>query len=258
MAGLDLLEVVGPAIVAGLMIALVHAPLGIEVLRRGIVFIDLAVAQAAALGVVMVGLVMPHPPGWLLQIAALACALLAAGLFRLVERRLPDQQEAIIGSAFVVLATLALLLLANRPHGGEELQSLLSGQILFVSWSQVIGFAPVYGVILLLWLKTPGVRSGSAFFVIFALTVTTSVQLVGVYVVFASLILPALTVCRLAPGRRLPLAWASGTTAVLAGIALSIPLDLPTGPMLVMAYATTAVVGRLLAPYSVSVPRPLT
>lgn len=239
----DVLEVVGPAVVAGLMIAFVHAPLGIEVLRRGIVFIDLAVAQAAALGVITVGLAVPEPAWWVVQAAALTFALAAAALFRLVESRLPDQQEAIIGCAFVVLATLALLLLADRPHGGEEIQHLLSGQILFVAWDDVAAFAPIYAAILFLWLRIPAVRTGSGFFLVFAVAVTSSVQMVGVYVVFASLILPALAVVRL-PRHRLRAAWACGAVSVLSGVGVSVPFDLPTGPMLVMAFAAVTVAFR--------------
>ena len=191
----------------------------------------------------MVGLALEEPAWWMVQAAALTCALAAAALFRLVETRLPDQQEAIIGCAFVVMATLALLLLADRPHGGEEIQHLLSGQILFVTWGEVAAFAPIYGAILFLWLRLPAVRAGSGFYVLFALAVTSSVQMVGVYVVFASLILPALAVIRLA-SRRLGAAWACSSASVLLGVGLSVPFDLPTGPMLVMAYAAVTVAFR--------------
>lgn len=239
---LDILEIVGPALVAGLMIALTHAPLGIEVLRRGIVFIDLAIAQAAGLGVVLITMTAPHPAWWMIQISALSCALIAALLFRLVEARLPDQQEAIIGCTFVATATLALLLLADRPHGGEEIQSLFAGQILFVTWSDVLAHAPIYATILLLWLRRPRVRQGLGFYAVFAVAVTSSVQLVGVFVVFSSLILPALAVIGRKKG--LVMAWLSGLLSVFLGVGLSVPFDLPTGPMLVVAYMLVAVAIR--------------
>src|SRR5687768_15345298 len=128
----EMIEIVGPALVAGLLIALVHAPLGLEVLRRNIIFIDLAIAQIAGLGVIIASVVWDEPAWWVIQCAALSFALLSALAFRFVEQRLPQQQEAIIGCSFVLAASLALLLLSDRPHGGEEIQHLLSGQILFV------------------------------------------------------------------------------------------------------------------------------
>ena len=86
-----------------------------------------------------------------------------------------------------------MLALANDPHGGEALRHVLSGQILFASWHDIAAFLPIYGLFRRsLWLAAPRLRAGAGFFVLFALVVTASMQLVGVYLVFASLILPAL------------------------------------------------------------------
>jgi zinc/manganese transport system permease protein len=243
---LEMLEITGPAVLAGLMISLTHAPLGLEVLKRGIIFIDLAIAQTAGLGVVLVSRMAAEPAWWLVQGAALACAMAAAFLFRLVERRLGDQQEAIIGCTFVVSATLALLLLADHPHGGEKIQHLLSGQILFVTWQTVLLQAPIFVAILWVWFLSPRVRDGGVFYFVFALAVTSSVQLAGVYVVFASLILPALaaTVASSNAGK-LAVASACGVVAVIMGIGLSLLYDLPSGPTMVIVFAVVTVLVRL-------------
>ncbi|MAT65965.1 MAG: zinc/manganese transporter permease [Gammaproteobacteria bacterium] len=240
----ELLGILLPALVAGLAIGLTHAPLGIEVLRRGIIFIDLAIAQIAGLGLVMMELYWPHAAGWLLQAVVVACALAAALLFHWSERRLPAQQEALIGSSFVVAASLALLLLADQPHGGEAIQHLLSGQLLFVGWSELAVAAPLYALVLLAWFAWPRARAGIGFYVLFALAVTASVQLAGVYVVFASLILPALAASAW-PGWTLAVAWASAGAAVLAGLAAALLFDWPAGPVLVVSYALVALVVAL-------------
>lgn len=240
MVSLEMIEIVGPALVAGLMIALTHAPLGIEVLRRGIIFIDLAIAQIAGLGVVTASAMWDNPAWWMIQGTALSFALLAALFFRLIERRLPEQQEAVIGCSFVLAASLALLLLADRPHGGEEIQHLLSGQILFVTWRDVLIHAPVYGVILALWFCWPEkVRQSAWFYALFAVAITSSVQLVGVYVVFASLILPALAA--VSSRRKHLTAWSCGIVSVLTGILVATLLDMPAGPVIVLAYALITV-----------------
>lgn len=241
----ETLEIVIPATVAGLMIALIHGPLGIEVLRRGIIFIDLAIAQIAGLFVVVTKLWL-HEPSWIVtQIAAVGAALLAAAFFRWVEKALPLEQEAIIGSCFILSASAVLLVLANHPHGGEEVQHILSGQILFVSWADVVAFLPVYAAAALLWFLVPPIRRGLWFFILFAVVVTASVQLVGVYVVFASLILPALAVNTM-DGSRLGAAILCGFIAVLSGIAASTLADLPAGPVLVFTYALSMLACRLL------------
>ncbi len=238
----EIIEIVGPALVAGLMIALTHAPLGIEVLRRGIIFIDLAVAQIAGLGLVVGNMFIHDPSPWLVQFIALVCAIAAGLFFRKVEKAMPERQEAIIGCAFVLAASLALLLLADHPHGGEEVKHLLSGQMLFVTWTDVLKHAPIYSLILLVWFSRPTVRSNIGFYLLFALAITSSVQLVGVYVVFASLILPALA----AVGVKQPhvTAWLCGVAAVLSGIAFAVAFDMPAGPIIILSYTAAVLIIR--------------
>lgn len=235
----EMISIMGPALVAGLMIALTHAPLGIEVLKRGIIFIDLAVAQIAGLGLVAASVLLHEPSIWLMQEIALAAAILAGLFFRKVETAMPEQQEAIIGVSFVLAASLAILLLADHPHGGEEIQHLLSGQMLFVTWEDVALHAPVYVLILAVWFLKPSLRNGIGFYLLFALAITSSVQLVGVYVVFASLILPALAAVNSSHQHRI--AWLCGVIAVITGIVIAIITDIPAGPVIVVNYVVTAI-----------------
>ncbi|MFT6579698.1 MAG: zinc/manganese transport system permease protein [Alphaproteobacteria bacterium] len=243
MNGVDFLTIVAPALVAGLMIATIHGPLGLEVLRRGIIFIDLAIAQIAGLCVVLVDLLSQDASWPLRQVSAMAAALLAAWFFRIVEKRFPKEQEPIIGACFVLAASATLLALANHPHGGEKMQDILSGQLLFVSWSEIAAFAPLYAVAFVVWFGWPRAREGSWFFAIFALVVTASVQLAGVYVVFASLILPALAANTVRSGRVVA-AMIGGWVAVLIGIGVSVWTDMPVGPLIAFACAAVMIFAR--------------
>ncbi|MEQ1789188.1 MAG: metal ABC transporter permease [Rickettsiales bacterium] len=236
----EMISIVGPALAAGLMIALTHAPLGIEVLKRGIIFIDLAVAQIAGLGLVAASVLLHEPSPWLMQGIALAAAVMAALFFRKVEKLAPEQQEAIIGVSFVLAASLAILLLADHPHGGEEIQHLLSGQMLFITWNDVILHAPIYALIMTAWFWKPALRNGVGFYLLFALAITSSVQLVGVYVVFASLILPALAALKSQHQHKV--AWLCGIFSVTAGITLAMLFDIPAGPVIVIGYTLTAMI----------------
>ena len=234
-----------PAFVVGLIVTVAHAPLGIEVLKRNIVFVDLATAQIVGLAIIVLGLWFEEPSWLVRQSVSFGAGIAIALFFRWIEQKAPKEQEAVIGSSFILAASLALLVLADDPHGGEELRHVLSGQLLFVSWTSIASFLPVYGLVAILWITAPRMRSGTGFFVLFALTITASVQLVGVYVVFASLILPALA----ARGREayiLRRAFASGAVAVVVAISVSAAADLPAGPFLVVCFAASTVATRLL------------
>lgn len=127
-----------------------------------------------------------------IQLAAFSAALLGASGLYLCERRWPQSQEAIIGSVFVLAATTAMLLLAYHPQGGEQLQELLVGQVLWVTTDQLLPAALLSVAAIGLRFGLATVRRSLGFYLVFAVAVTASVQLVGVHLVFASLILPAL------------------------------------------------------------------
>src|SRR5512136_3169999 len=132
------LSILWPALLAGLLVVLSHVPLGQQVLSRGIVFIDLAIAQVAGVGVISAHYFGVEVQGWATQGAAVAAALLGALLLTFTERKRPEVQEALIGVLFVLASTAQILLLANDPHGGEDLKDLLAGQILCVTPQQLV------------------------------------------------------------------------------------------------------------------------
>ena len=236
----EMIYVIGPALLICSMIVLTHVPLGIEVLKRGIIFIDLAVAQVAGLGLIATNFFFYEPHPLLPQLVALTCAILAGLFFHKVEIKIPKQQEAIIGVTFILAASLAILLLANHPSGGEEIRHLLSGQILFVTWQDVAKHTPIYILILAIWFFKKEYRNNIGFYLLFALAVTSSVQLVGIYVVFASLILPALAVINTRNPYKL--GWLCGFMSVIAGIFLAIFFDAPAGPLIVISYVLTTII----------------
>ncbi len=228
------LGLLGPAMIAGLLITATLVPLGIQVIGRGIVFIDLAIAQIAGLGVILADTLGWEPQGVAMQAAALSAALCAALLLTWTERRWPEVQEAIIGATFVLASSAAILLLAGNPHGGEHLKDLLIGQILWVNPSRLPIDALVYGVIGAVWFTLSERIGRVGFYVLFACAVTVSVQLVGLYLVFATLVVPALATYYV-KRRRLLKAYAIGVLGYAAGLAASAVADLPSGPMIVCA-----------------------
>lgn len=233
---------------AGLLVLATHVPLGAQVLTRGIVFIDLAIAQIAALGVIVAGLLDLPSGGWQMQAAAATAAVGGALLLTWTERRWPDVQEAQIGALFVLAATAGILLLAKNPHGGEHLRDLLAGQILWVGYGQLVVPAVITALILALWFGLRERLANIGFYLAFALAVTVSVQLVGVYLVFASLIVPALGVRKHPASRRLALAYAIGIGGYAAGLVLSLLCDLPSGALIVWCLAVLAVFAHAMSP----------
>lgn len=236
----DMLGLIAPAFFAGLVVAATHVPLGQEVLKRGIIFIDLAIAQIAALGVVVSHVVFQIEDGLVPLITAMCFALAGGGLFGWLEKKTPKYQEAFIGCAFVMSASFIILLLAGDPHGGEEVQDLLAGQILWVGWTQVLLTALVYAIVLFLWFNFKNKRS-FLFYALFPVTITLSVQLVGVYLVFTSLIIPALTTTSFADKQRLAVGYGTALLSVLSGLIVSVLADFPAGPTLVCTYAGSGI-----------------
>ena len=242
--GLDI-SILGPACVAGLIVLSTHVPLGKQVLSRGIIFIDLAIAQIAGLGVILAQYLGIDEHGFGVQIAAAAAALAGAGLLSWTDRRWPEYQEPLIGTLFVLAATGGLLLLADNPQGGEHLKDLLVGQILWVNYAQLIP-AAILSVVLLafMWMRQ-GRLTGLLFYGLFALAITASVQLVGVYLVFASLIVPALATAGMRGRGRLTAAYVIGAMGYISGLVLSAVLDLPSGALIVWTLAGGALLAQL-------------
>lgn len=234
--------IVGPALVAGLIVLSTHVPLGQEVLRRGIIFIDLAIAQVAGLGVIAAHAMDWDPHGYEVQVAAVSAALIVAFGLHWTEKRWPTIQEPLIGILFILAATGGILLLAGNPHGSEHLKELLVGQILWQTWSSLLPLALLSAVVLILWFFMQRRFGALTFYVAFAIVVTASVQIVGVYLVFASLIIPALATTGIKKGNRLFAGYAVGAVSYFLGIVCSFLLDLPTGAVIVWSMALVGLI----------------
>ncbi len=234
-----------PALLAGLLVTATHVPLGRRVLARGIIFLDLAIAQIAGLGIIIAHSFHWQPAGWQTQLIAMAAAISGVLLLNFSERRWPQIQEALIGSLFVLASSIGILLLASNPHGGEQLKDLLVGQILWVSYEQLALVALLYATVLGVWFKFRQHQSSLLFYLLFALSITASVQLVGIYLVFASLILPALAIRRLS-ACALPLGYLISVLAYALGLYLAALADLPAGAVIVVCLSGLSLLAALL------------
>jgi zinc/manganese transport system permease protein len=239
-------SILGPALVAGLLVTATHVPLGMQVLARGIVFIDLAIAQIAGCGVLIADRFGFEAEGIAVQVSALVAALAGGLLLTWTERLWPDVQEAVIGVVFVLGATGGLLLLASNPHGNEHLQNLLVGQILWAQPRTLAWVAVVYAALLAAWFGARERIGRIGFYVLFALAVTVSVQLVGLYLVFATLIVAPLATRHMARGR-LPASYALGAAGYALGLVISTLSDLPSGPVIVWSLVALALLWSPLA-----------
>jgi zinc/manganese transport system permease protein len=252
------MELLGWPLLAGLTLAAIHAWFGLHVLARGVVFVDLSLAQVAALGLTVAILaghdVSSEAAYWYALAFALGGALLFA-LIRAAEARI--QQEAIIGIVYAVSASLGVLALDRAPQGAEHIKQLMIGSILTVTAQEVATIAALYAVIGAIHLAfrrqlvevsfEPDAAAARGrrmllwdvvFYGSFALVVTSSVRVAGVLLVFAYLIVPAALAGALTDGlaRRLVVAWTLGAVLTAAGLHAAWHWDLPTGPAIVSAF----------------------
>lgn len=246
MFDIELVSILLPAFVAGLLVLSTHVVLGQQVLKRGIIFIDLAIAQVAALGAIVSHIdhdieQLPFSHVWMPALFALA----GAGVIAWMATKFKGELEAFIGCFYVLSAVGAMLLLANDPHGAELLKQLMSGQILWVSWSQLLLPAIVSALILAAIAIKPDLLDGISFYFLFAMVITLSVELVGVYLVFSTLILPALALNKYLGKAKLALAYGVGVIGYIFGLALSASYDLPSGAAIVATLAISALLFRM-------------
>lgn len=241
------LMLIAPAFLAGVLVLSTHIPLGQEVLKRGIIFIDLAIAQIAALGVITATVFGGALASWQIQIFAGLSAISGAVLIHWLEQRRSHNLEALIGLLFVLAASAGIVLVSHAPHSDELLHDLLVGQILWVSSNQLLWVAALYIPLLITWFTVDCKQQPIMFYLVFSLAVTASVQLVGIYLVFASLILPALITRDIeSPKRRLLFAYTIGLSGYLMGLVVSLLFDLPTGAIMVWGLLLMAGIGKLI------------
>lgn len=244
LASIGTADILGPAFLAGLLVLISHVPLGRQVLQRGIIFIDLAVAQAAATGALIATMTVDMESDWLQQACAATAALSMVTVLHQLEKRWPEIQEPLIGASFVILACIAVLVTANDPHGGEHIHDLMAGQILWSSHQQLIwlGTATLISLSCMMLFKAPLL----AFYIPFAIAITAAVQVVGVYLVFASLIFPALSWRNASGAGAILFAVLTGATGYALGLLASLLFDLPSGPSVVLSLAICSLLAGII------------
>lgn len=255
--------------IACLILTGIHAYLGLHVIERGVIFVDLALAQLAAFGTT-VGFLL----GWGLHsrgsyLCALGFTLLGAGIFALSRfRKQIVPQEALIGIVYAIASAASILVLSSSANGGEELKALLVGHLLFVEWSEIIKITLIYGACgLAHWFFREPLLSISRnpeqafsegknvrgwdflFYGIFGGVVTSSTELAGVLLVFSFLVVPAVCAVLLASSirSRLIIGWISGILTSTIGITASYYFDLPTGATVVCTFGLCLLLCWLLA-----------
>jgi zinc/manganese transport system permease protein len=233
----------------------IHSFFGLEIIRRGIIFTDLAIGQMAAVGAA-VSLLFFH--GEYLDPISLAFALLGGAAIAVAARR-TERHEAFIGLLYAFGLSGVFILLSKSSHGMETFQKLIASDILFTPLLEIAKTAGIYArlglVLLLFYGRTRGLARESLFFVTFAITVTVAVRLAGVLVVFALLVGPALIALRIKRGIPLIIAWIVGTVVNLLAIVVSYNFDFPTGYTLVFFHAFLALAISLIFPAGRSVPQ---
>lgn len=245
---------------AALVLVAIHTWFGLQVLARGVIFADLALAQIAALGAT-VAFALGHPPqsaasmAWSLGFT-LAGALVLA-FTRSWSGRIP--QEALIGILYVVAAATGFLLIEQAPQGAEHIKQLLTGNILTVGADELKGIVPLYAAVgALAWGLGSRLGHGAgvhwawdlAFYAAFGAVVTSSVAIAGVLLVFSFLIIPAAIGVLWAerPAMQLVLGWLAGGLASVAGLLISFRFDLPTGATMVCAFGAVLVLAGIASP----------
>jgi zinc/manganese transport system permease protein len=221
-------------VMASALLCLLLVPLGYQVIARGVIFADLAIAQWAALGSLAGLYLLPNHTLAGAPVSSLMFALLAALAVHLIFRRLGEAKEAWIGILYVVGASLAVLLVSGDPHGAQALQRDASGDLLWSSRELVIAAAILTALVWLLGLWRPEWLSGAAFMPVFAVAVTYCVSLAGIYVVFATLIITPLILGFL-QGQASLVAALCAIAGHLSAIAYSVVSDVPVGPTIVVA-----------------------
>lgn len=255
---MSVIELMLPPFVACMLLVAIHGYFGLHVIARGVIFVDLAMAQIAALGAttgLLVHGAMTGHTEWFSAGAVAVGALVLALTRTHKEGRIPH--EAIIGIVYVVASAAALLIADQAPRGGDVVKDILVGSILWVTWPTILKDVIAYAIIgLCLFLLRRRfeavsfepervVREGwnlrlwdFLFYLLFGFTVTFSVPIAGVLLVFSFLVVPAVTAAMFAtrPVPMMLVAWSTGMLACSMGLGISYAMDLPTGPLIVCTF----------------------
>ena len=258
-----MLDLIIPPIVAGLVILSIHAYLGLHVIGRGVIFVDLAFAQIAALGTT-VAILLGVRHGTVELLFALGFTLVGALIFsftRMEKSAVP--QEAIIGITFVVASAAVILIAGLTAEGAEHIRETMTGTLIWVDWPTIGKMAGAYSAVgafhyafrrrflSLTFTPEPGVGQrfwDFLFYLSFGVVIAFSVPVAGVLMVFSALVIPGVVAFlftnRFAPA--LLIAWGAGTLAIVGGIGASFYWDLATGPLLVCTFGAVLVVAAVV------------
>jgi len=266
---MSVVELMLPPFVACMLLVAIHGYFGLHVIARGVIFVDLAMAQIAALGATT-GLLFHgswttgHTEWFSAGAVAIGAAVLALTRTHR-EGRVPH--EAIIGIVYVVASAAALLIADKAPRGGDVVKDILVGSILWVTWPTILKDTIAYAIIgLLLYLLRRRFEPVSfepdrvlregwnlklwdfLFYLLFGFTVTFSVPIAGVLLVFSFLVVPAVIAAMFAsrPVSMALIAWTTGMLACVAGLGISYAFDLPTGPLIVCAFGVVLIGAALV------------
>lgn len=257
----------GPALAMCLVIASLHVYLGMHVLVREVIFVDLSLAQLAALGATIAAVLGVSEEGYGAHAAAFGFTVLGAALFAFTRRaRAFLSQEAVVGIVYAVASAVTVLVLSHAPHGAEHIESILVGSLLVTTWEQVLVVLAIYAVlgvihlalarrfIQISWSKSDGEPMRAVewwdfgFYLLFGVVITISVQVAGILLVFSFLIVPAV-ITRLFSqriGLRLVVGWGVAVIASVVGLWGSWTWDLPTGATIVAAFGALLVLAGVL------------
>jgi zinc/manganese transport system permease protein len=270
---LDILQFLAAPFAASLILTGIHAYLGVHVIERGVIFVDLSLAQIAALGAT-IALLLPFtggdPHGPWTYWTSLAFTGVGAAIFSTIRvRRARIPQEAIIGICYAVASAATILAMSKATSESEHLKDMLVGNILAVSWPEVFKTALLYGAVgafhyacrrQFLTISTDHARAEAEglsirlwdflFYASFGFVVTSSVAIAGVLLVFCYLIVPSVAAMLYAEsiGRRLAIGWTMGTVVSALGIYLSVKLDLPTGATMVCTFGLVLILMAIFRP----------
>jgi zinc/manganese transport system permease protein len=258
-------EILLPAFVASLILTGIHAYLGVHVVERGVIFVDLSLAQIAALGTTVAYLAGYDLHSTMAYVFSLGFTFLGAAIFAVsrVHRKTRIPQEAIIGIVYAVSAAVAILVMSKATQETEHLKEMLVGNILSVSWKELGKTAVLYALVglfhfgfrqrflLISMNEQEAERQGVnirfwdfLFYMSFGFVVTSSVAIAGVLLVFCFLIVPSVTAMLFAErlGTRLAIGWGMGAVVSAGGVALSFLWDLPTGATIVATFGAALLV----------------
>lgn len=232
-----MIDILVSAFLLSVVLVGIHSFFGLEIIRRGIIFTDLAIGQMAALGAAVSLFFLD---GNYMYLISLTFAL-SGGLLIAITARKRETHEAFIGLLYAFGIAGVYIILSKSPHGMEEFQRLIASDILFTPMKEIIKTAVIYAfigiIIFLVYNKISGLFKDAVFFILFAITVTSSVKLAGVLIVFSLLLSPALISHKINKGFPIINAWIIGILINIIAISISYYFDFPTGYSLVFFHS---------------------